>query len=74
MVTMSMKKNEVFGIEGYNLPKTEPYRGGRMIVFPKGKFKNFAEVEASYTKANPGPGTHDVVPKWGCPDMKQRAT
>jgi hypothetical protein len=70
MVKQTMKGNEMFGVEGYNLPRQEPYGGGTKNFFPKAKLKNFAEVEASYTKANPGPGTHDVVPKWGCPDRK----
>jgi hypothetical protein len=44
MVRFSMKKDDVFGIEGYNLPRHEPYKGGRISVVPKAKLKNFAEV------------------------------
>lgn len=43
-VKLTMKNNDVFGIQGYNLPRIEPHRGGLKYCFPKGKFKNFAEV------------------------------
>lgn len=57
MVRLSMNKNEVFGIEGYNLPRQEiPFYKGTHNLFSKTKGKNFAEVQASYTKLVPGPG------------------
>lgn len=52
----------------------EPFNGGIKNCFPKGKTKNFAEVEASYTKAVPGPGNYKVNPKWGCAENKAPAT
>jgi len=67
MVKITMKSGEVFGIEGYNLPRSDhPVYAGTRNLFPKEKGKNFAEVQASYTKGNPGPGEHKVAPKWGC--------
>ncbi len=69
-----MKNNDIFGIQGYNLPRLEPFNGGIKSVFPKGKTKNFAEVEASYTKAVPGPGNYVVNPKWGCVEKKVHPT
>ena len=69
-----MKNNDVFGIQGYNLPRIEPYKGGMKLAFSKGKFKNFAEVEASYTKCVPGPGEYKVRPKWGCDSKKENPT
>jgi len=39
-----MKTNQVFGIEGYNLPRHEyPFYKGLKYAFPKEKGKNFAE-------------------------------
>ena len=56
MVKMTLRNNDVFGIDGYNIPRTEiPFYKGTLNVFPKAKGKNFAEVAASFTKANPGP-------------------
>ena len=75
MVMLSMNKNEVFGIEGYNLPRQEyPFYKGTLNVFPKTKGKNFAEVQASYTKVVPGPGEYDVMMKWGCTNKPQVPT
>jgi hypothetical protein len=48
----------MFGIEGYNLPRHEPIKPGVQNAFSKEKGKNFAEVEASLTKNNPGPGQY----------------
>lgn len=66
-----MKNNDVFGIEGYNMPrKVYPeYRGTKNMI-PKEKGKNFAEVQASYTKHVPGPGEYPVKLKWGSGDKK----
>ena len=69
-----MKNNDVFGIQGYNLPRIEPHRGGLKYGFTKGKFKNFAEVQAFFTKDVPGPGIYEVRPKWGCIEKKVTAT
>lgn len=69
-----MKNNDVFGIDGYNLPRTEPYKGGIINGFPKGKLKNFAEIQASYTKSVPGPGEYKTVPKWGFIEKKVNPT
>lgn len=67
MVKLTMNKNEVFGIDGYNLPRHEhPTYKGTVNKFPTAKGKNFAEVQASYTKIVPGPGEYDVKLKWGC--------
>jgi hypothetical protein len=72
---MTMKNNDVFGIQGYNLPKHEhPVYKGTLNVFPKAKGKGFTEVTASMTKGNPGPGQHDVTIKWGSPEKKVPAT
>jgi len=67
---MKLKKNNVFGIDGYNLPITQPYKGGRVHGFPKEKGKNFADVAASYVKYNTGPGGHDVKLNWIRPGPK----
>lgn len=74
MVKMTMKNNDVFGIQGYNLPRQEPYNGGNKNAFPKCKLKNFAEIEAGLTKAVPGPGEYKVVPRWGCVEKKVNPT
>jgi len=67
MVKITLKSGEVFGIEGYHLPKTEyPIKWGTKNAFPKEKGKNFAEVQAGYTKGFPGPGEYPVGYKWGC--------
>ena len=76
MVRMTMKNNtEVFGIEGYNLPRFDnpPYKGVKNL-FPKAKIKNFAEVQASLTKNVPGPGEYKVPIKWGCENKKVSVT
>lgn len=52
----------------------EPYNGGNKNAFPKQKLKNFAEIEASLTKAVPGPGEYKVQHKWGCVEKKVHAT
>jgi hypothetical protein len=57
-VKVTLKANDMFGIEGYNLPRHEPIKPGVQNAFAKEKGKNFAEVEASLTKNNPGPGQY----------------
>jgi hypothetical protein len=74
MVNMTLKNNDVFGIEGYNIPRHEPISKGRINGFSKGKFKNFAEEEAHMVRANPGPGEYKVSPKWGMPEKKVNPT
>lgn len=72
---MSQKNNALFGIDGYNIPKHEyPFYSGKKNAFPKEKGKNFAEVEASYTKHVPGPGEYKVATKWGIPEKKVSVT
>ena len=45
MVRITMKSNDVFGIDGYNLPRTEhPVHKGIHNMFPKEKGKTFVEV------------------------------
>jgi len=71
MVRITMKNSDVFGIEGYNLPRIEhPSYKGITNLFPKEQGKNFAEIEAAYTKLVPGPGQYDVYLKWGNGDKK----
>jgi hypothetical protein len=43
MVNMTLKTNDVFGIEGYNLPYHGITSKGIQNSIPKGKGKNFAE-------------------------------
>ena len=72
---MTLKSNDVFGIDGYNIPKHEyPFYCGKKNAFPKEKGKNFAEFEASLTKCVPGPGEYKVAPKWGLPEKKVSIT
>lgn len=44
MVNATMKNNDIFGIQGYNLPRHEyPIRQGNKNLFGKEKGKNFAD-------------------------------
>ena len=71
MIKVTMKNHDVFGIQGYNLPRTElPIRKGILNAFAKEKNRNFAEIAAGYVKAVPGPGEYKLAPKWGCVEKK----
>lgn len=74
MVKMTLRNNDVFGIDGYNLPRHELIGKGRIAGFTKGKVKNFADEQAQLTKHVPGPGDYKVAPKWGLPEKKVTAT
>ena len=76
MVRLTMKNSsEVFGIEGYNLPKVVyPAYRGTLNRFPQAKTKNFSEVQAGFTKGMPGPGEYPVGYKWGKPEKKLYVT
>lgn len=66
-----MHKNVDFGIDGYNLPRLDfPQKYGTQNKFPKEKIKNFATIQANYTKDVPGPGMYKTAFKWGCESKK----
>ena len=70
-----MKNNDVFGIDGYNLPRLDlPVKYGTQNAFAKDKLRNFATLQANLTKHVPGPGEYKTVPKWGCVEKKVHAT
>ena len=75
MVKLTMKNNDVFGIEGYNIPRHEhPYYKGTLNMFPKTKGKNFAELAAAPTLKYPGPDVYNTSIVWGCASKKVNPT
>ena len=74
MVKMTMKNTDVFGIDGYNLPVCELKSKGLSFKVPQEKAKGFGEVQANYTKNQPGPGAHKVEFQWAQPEKKQYPT
>lgn len=75
MVKYTLRSDQLFGIDGYNLPREEyPRYKGIINAFPKNKGKNFAEIEAALTKDVPGPGKYNIQPKWGLNEKKVHAT
>jgi len=72
---MTMSKDSTFGIDGYNLPRHEfPVYRGTHNMLPKEKGKGFADIQASYTKGQPGPGEYKTAFKWGCLEKKVSPT
>ena len=75
MVKLSMRDNQVFGIDGYNLPRTDCARfKGIFTLFSKAKGKSFADTAAAPTKNFPGPGEYKTAIPWGCVFKKLEVT
>ena len=58
-VALGQKNNDVFGIQGYNLPRVDyPVRRGVLNCIAKDKRRKFAELASLLTKGVPGPGQY----------------